>query len=127
MNEKNPVEEILEQNCFAVCGSFKDDSKYAYRILRLLNKKGKKAYPVNPKGGTVSGAVCYKKVEDIDDSVDAVSIVTPPEATEKIVRQCYEKGIKFIWIQPGAESEDAIKYCKEHGIRVVHNTCILMM
>ncbi|NOY06371.1 MAG: CoA-binding protein, partial [Chlorobi bacterium] len=37
-----------------------------------------------------------------------------------------ENGIRRIWMQQGAESEEAIRFCEEHGINVVHGECIMM-
>ena len=50
----------------------------------------------------------------------------PPAETEKVVHEIAEVGIPRVWMQQGAESEDAIRFCEEHGIRVVAGECILM-
>ena len=34
--------------------------------------------------------------------------------------------IKNIWMQQGSEAKDAINFCKDNGIDVVHGECILM-
>ena len=120
------VKDFLKQKRFAVVGSFRNESKYAYRILKTLKEKGYEVYPVNPSLGEVDGLTCYPSVKDIPDSVDVVDIVTPPQITEKIVRECKEKGISKVWIQPGAENKTIIEFCKDNGIKVVHNLCIMM-
>ncbi|MBC7105282.1 MAG: CoA-binding protein, partial [Firmicutes bacterium] len=33
--------------------------------------------------------------------------------------------IERIWLQPGAESEAAIKFCQEQGLKVVHSLCVM--
>jgi len=118
------VKKFLKQKSFAVAGSFRNESKYAYRILTTLKDKGYEVYPVNPSLREVDGLTCYPSVKDIPDSVDVVDIVTPPQITEKIVRECKEKGISKVWIQPGAESKTVIEFCKNNSIEVVHNLCI---
>ena len=35
-------------------------------------------------------------------------------------------GLKRIWLQPGAESEAAIEFCKMYGLKVVHDVCVMM-
>jgi len=52
--------------------------------------------------------------------------VVPPKVTEKIVEECKDLGIKRVWMQPGSESEKAIKFCEEHGINVTYNACFLI-
>ena len=55
-----------------------------------------------------------------------VILVTPPAATLKLVREAAEAGIRRVWIQQGAESDDAVRFCGEAGLAVVHHHCILM-
>ncbi len=55
-----------------------------------------------------------------------VDIVVSPAVTEEIVRQWTELGLKRVWMQPGAESEEAIQFCQEQGIKVVHDTCAMI-
>ena len=122
---QNLIKDFLKQKRFAVIGSFRNESKYAYQILRTLKNKGYEVYPVNPRLKEVDGLTCYHSIKDISEPVDVVDIVTPLAVTEKIVRECKEKGITRVWIQPGAESEDAIKFCKDNGIKVVYNLCVM--
>ena len=121
------IKEFLSQKSFAVVGSFKNETKVAYKIFRVLKQKGYEVYPVNPNVKEVDGEKCYPSILDLPKTVDVVDLVTPPSATEEIVKQCLQKGIKYIWMQPGAESEKAIEFCKENDIKVIYNTCIMMV
>ncbi len=109
-----------------MAGSFRKKSKYAYQILLKLLNKDKQVYPVNPAMNMVEGLKVYKTIRDIPGIPDSASLVTPPRVTEKLVGECYEKGIQNIWMQPGAESENAIQYCKDKEINVISNACILL-
>jgi len=122
---ENLLEEFLSQKTIAVVGSFRNESKFAYKILMHLKNKGYEVYPVNPNLKEVEGIRCYPSIIDLPLVVDLVDIVTPPKVTEEIVKQCLQKGIKRVWIQPGAESELAIKFCKDNNIKVVYNACIM--
>jgi predicted CoA-binding protein len=42
------------------------------------------------------------------------------------VRQAHDLGLKRIWMQPGAESQEAIAFCREHGIEVVYHACAMV-
>jgi len=120
------VKDFLQQKRFAVVGSFRNKEKFAYRILIDLKKKGYEVFPVNPRLGEVEGRVCYKTISDIPYSVDVANIVTPPLVTESILKECLQKGIKRAWIQPGAESQDAIKFCHDNDIKVIHSMCVML-
>lgn len=123
---ENLVKDFLSQKTFAIAGSFRNDSKYAYRILRKLKEKGYKVYPVNPRLKEIDGLICYPSVRDIPVSVDVVNLVTPPQATTGIVRECKDKGITKVWFQPGAQSKEAINFCRENNIKVIHGLCVML-
>ncbi len=122
---KSLVEEFLGKKRFAVVGSFRNETKYAYRILRDLASKGYEVYPVNPNTDKVDGMVCYKSILDIPFDVDVADIVTPPHVTVEILRECLQKGIGMVWLQPGAESEEAIRFCREKNIKCLHSICVM--
>ncbi|MBN1446072.1 MAG: CoA-binding protein [Candidatus Omnitrophica bacterium] len=123
---KNLVKDFLSRKSFAVIGSFRDESKYAYKIMKDLLAKGYEVYPVNPHMSRVEGRVCYKNLSDIPVDIDVADVVTPPAVTEKIVEECLQKGIKRVWLQPGAESEKAIEFCKENNMKVLHSICVML-
>ena len=123
---ENTVKSFLDMRNFAVVGSFKNETKHAYRILKKLLSQGYNVYPVNPGLKEVEGLKCYANIGDIDEQVDVVNLVTPPAKTEKVLIECMNKGIQRIWMQPGAESEKAIKFCKDNNMKVVYGTCVLL-
>jgi len=120
------VKDFLKQKRFAIAGSFKNENKYAYKILKTLIKKGYEAYPVNPRINNVNGIKCYKRISDIPLGVDVVSLVTPSLISEAIVKECAEQAVEKIWLQPGAESEKAIKFCHDNGMNVIHGLCVML-
>ncbi|MFA4991040.1 MAG: CoA-binding protein [Candidatus Omnitrophota bacterium] len=120
------VKDFLRQKRFAVVGSFRDETKYAYKILVDLLKKGYEVFPVNPHLSEIKGRICYRTISDIPYSVDVVNIVTPSIVTEKILKECFQKGIRRVWLQPGAESQAAIRFCNDNGIKVIHGICVML-
>lgn len=123
---QNLIKEFLKQKHFAVVGSFRNESKVAYRILKILRSKGYEVFPVNSRLEEVEGLTCYQRIKDVPKTVDAVDIVTPLIITATIVRECKEKGITRVWLQPGAESEEVIKFCNDNEIKAVFNHCVMV-
>ena len=39
--------------------------------------------------------------------------------------QCVALGLTRVWLQPGAESEEAIRFCQEKGIQVLYGVCVM--
>jgi uncharacterized protein len=120
------IKDFLDQKVFAVVGSFRNESKYAYKIFRDLISQGYEVFPVNPGKSEVEGRKCYKSISDIPVTVDVVNVVTPPVVTEAIIKECLERGIKRVWLQPGAQSQKAIDFCRENNIEVIHDVCVML-
>jgi predicted CoA-binding protein len=55
-----------------------------------------------------------------------VDIVVPPNVTEKVVQEAHRLGLNRVWMQPGAESETAIKWAEARGMEVVHDACAMV-
>jgi predicted CoA-binding protein len=97
-----------------VAGSFRNESKVAYRILKKLKEKGHIVFPVNPGTKEVEGMICYPTVLDIPGPVDVINIVTPPKITEEILKDCKKKGIArshypsglCVWVSEFGQSVD---------------------
>jgi len=120
------VRDFLKQKHFAVVGSFRHEQKYAYQILKSLKNGGHEVYPVNSRFKEIEGLTCYPSVKDIPVVCDVANIVTPPVVTMKIVQECKEKGINRIWLQPGAENQSVIEFCKQNNLEVVYNLCVML-
>lgn len=120
------IEEFINQRVWAVVGSSTDPDKFGHQIFRDLREAGYTVYGVNSRGGRIEGQKLYPTLSDLPERPAVVDIVVPPAVTEEIVRQCAQLGLKRVWMQPGAESEEAIRFCQEHDIKVVHDTCAMI-
>lgn len=117
---------FINKRVWAIVGASHDPAKFGNKIVRDLHNAGYVVYPVNPKGGEIEGVKVYPSLADLPEEPDVVDIVVPPAVTEKVVRQVKELGLPCVWMQPGSESEDAIRFCEENGIAVVHSACAMI-
>ena len=121
------ISDILKKkNIFAVIGVSENKKKYGRKIYFYLKNAGYKVYPVNPKLEEIEGEKCYPSLDKLPKKPNVVSVVVPPNITEKIVEKCKELGIKKVWMQPGSESKKAINFCRDNKIKVIHSACILI-
>jgi len=121
------IEEFLDsKNVFAVIGVSRDPEKYGHKVYKDLKKAGYTVYPINPKAESIDGDKCYNSLRELPERPDVVDIVVPPKITERIIKECKELGIKRVWMQPGSESEEAISFCKENNIEVIHSVCVMV-
>jgi uncharacterized protein len=127
MTEQEQIKQFLTGKRFAVVGASKDRSKYGNKVLRAYLQNDRDAVPVNPGADEVEGLTAYRDLSSVPDDVDAVSIITPPAVTEKVVTQALARGIKQIWMQPGAESSAAIETAQNAGANVIAGgPCLLV-
>jgi len=119
------VKDFFDSKSFAVVGATDNVEKYGYKVFKRLEKTGKPCYPVHPKLSQIDGIKVYASLSDLPVIPEAVNIIVPTSATEKVVEECNKLGIKKVWMQPGAESEKAILYCKDNEIQLIYNDCVL--
>lgn len=120
------INQFLSSTAFAVAGASSNRDKFGNKVLRCYLQHGKKVYPLNPNEKIIEDLPCIDQVANLPADVNSLSIVTPPQITEKIVEQAIAKGIKNIWMQPGAESQAAIQNCEKHDVNVIAGgPCIL--
>ena len=126
--EATRFEAFLASSSFAVVGASTDRSKYGNKVLRCYVQHHRKVYPVNPKAREVEGLQAYPSLAALPEPVPAVSVITPPAATEQVVRKAHAAGVKHVWMQPGAESDDAIRTAEALGMNVIAGgPCLLVV
>ncbi|HLX11333.1 MAG TPA: CoA-binding protein [Bacteroidota bacterium] len=123
----NDVEDFILQTKIAIVGASNDRNKYGNVAYLNLRGKGYTVYPVNPKEQTIEGDKCYASLASLPEKVGGVVIVVPPVVGVRIVQEAYAAGIKRIWFQEGAESDEAVQYCRDHGMSVVTGQCIMVV
>jgi uncharacterized protein len=117
---QQPIKEFMAKKKFAIIGAKDNREKYGYRILQNLKSRGFEVFPVNPRLREIDGTACYASLADIPVVVDVVDFVVPPKVTGEILKECKRLGLNRIWLQPGSESDSAIKYCQDNGMKVAH-------
>lgn len=128
------VHDFLAQKRIAVAGVSRDQSHHPVGnlIYRRLKTTGHEVFAVNPHMQTFQGGRCYPNLRSIPGGVDGVVIITRPEVTEQIVRDCHDAGIRRVWMHQSlakgstSVSADAVEYCRQHDINVIAGACPMM-
>ncbi|MBV5341938.1 MAG: CoA-binding protein [Deltaproteobacteria bacterium] len=128
MKIEEQISQFLASPAFGVVGASTNREKYGNKVLRCFQQSGKKAIPVNPNEPEIEGVPCAATISDLPADVVSISMITPPVVTAKLVPLAIEKGIKNIWMQPGAEHPDAVALCREKGVNVIADgSCVLVV
>lgn len=120
------VQDFLAQKKLAVVGVSRKKSKFGNQVYRDLKRKGYQVFPLNRNADHIDGDACYPSLSVLPAAVDGIVLIVPPEETESIVREAVQMGIRRIWMQQGAESPAAIRFCEDNHINVVYGHCIMM-
>jgi predicted CoA-binding protein len=122
------ITSFLESGPFAVVGASVDRSKYGNKVLRCYQQHGKEVYPINPRAAEVEGLKAYPSLGSLPVQPKAISVITPPAITERVVREAAAAGVKHVWMQPGAESDAAIRSAESLGLSVIAGgPCLLVV
>ena len=122
------IDTFLAVDAFGVVGASSKPHKYGNKVLRCYLQNQRKVVPVNPVEKQIEGLACFASVGDLPGHVASLSIITPPQVTEKVVVQAIARGIKNIWMQPGAESAKAVALCEAAGLNVIADgSCVLVV
>lgn len=120
------IRDFLDQRSIAIVGVSRKGEGFGNAARKELAEKGYHLYLVHPEADMIGDQPCARSIADVADRVGGVLLVTPPAQTEKLVQEAIAAGVRRVWIQQGAESEEAIHACENAGIPVVHHECILM-
>jgi predicted CoA-binding protein len=122
------VQQFLAGDSFAVVGASPNRDKYGNKVLRVYQQNERTAFPVNPNEEEVEGLKAYPDLTSLPQTVHGISIITQPAVTEKVIDEAIQLGIKHVWMQPGAESDKAVRAAEEAGMNVIWGgPCVLVV
>ncbi len=116
------AQDFMSYKNWVVAGDVLNSTKYAFKILNSLKEAGYNVEGVNPKYG---GEEAYKSLKEVPYEIDVIDLCIHPSKGINIVKEGKEVGVKYVLIQPGAESEEIINYCKENGIVAVEGCALV--
>lgn len=126
MVTKDSINKFMSSKSFAIVGVSQNKHKFGNALYKEFKSKGLRVFPVNFKSGIIEGDNCFSDLKSLPEKVEAVIINVKPDSSQAAIMQVEELGIKNIWLQKGAESPEAINYCKEKDINLIHGYCAIM-
>ena len=126
MTTQTTIDSFLAQNTLAIAGVSRSGKGFGNAVLKDLRAKGYDIVPVHPAAEEVGGVRCCRSLAELPREVGGLVLVVPPDQTEALVQQAKNTGINRVWMQQGAESAEAVRFCEENGIDAIHGECIMM-
>lgn len=130
MTSMASVQEFLALHRFAIVGVSRKDTDFSRSLWREFRSRGYDVVPVNPEAKDIDGQHCFAHVADVEPPIEGALVMTPPAASEDIVRECASSGIRRIWLfrggGKGSVSDGAVRFCETNGIAVIPGECPFM-
>ena len=106
------AKDFLTFKNWCVVGDVGNEKKYAYKILNKLNEKGYNVVGVSLKGGEN----IFKSLSEVPYNIEVIDLCINPIKGIEFIKEAKALEINKVLIQPGAESEEVLNFCKENGI-----------
>jgi predicted CoA-binding protein len=100
----------------AVIGASKDRHKYGNKAVRAFARRGYDVVPINPHESTIEGFTAYRSVLDVPGPIDMATVYLHPEAGLEVIEDVARKGIREVWLNPGAESPAIVARARALGL-----------
>ena len=94
-------------------------------VMKYLQVKGYKVYPVNPDalGQEIHGEKVYASVTDLPEKIDMVDIFRLPWKVAPVVDEAIALGVPYIWMQLKVINEEAAAKAEAAGATVIMDRC----
>ncbi|HXH06026.1 MAG TPA: CoA-binding protein [Vicinamibacterales bacterium] len=103
----------------AVIGASNDRRKFGNKAVRAFLARGYTVVPVNTHEREIEGLPAYASVLDIPGRVDRATVYVPPEAGLRVVEEIARKGIREVWLNPGADADEVVTRARALGLQTV--------
>lgn len=117
---------LSETRTVALVGaSPRGEKRASWRVMRFLQQRGYKVYPVNPDavGQEIHGEKVYARLRDIAVPIDMVDVFRRPSQVAPVVDDAIAVGAKFIWMQLDVIDEAAAAKAEAAGLTVIMDRC----
>ena len=109
----------------AMVGASPNWNRPSYFVMKYLQSKGFKVYPVNPRaaGEEILGEAVYASLDDLPETVDMVDVFRSSEAAGPITDDAVKHRAKTVWMQLAVRNDEAAARAEAAGLNVVMNRC----
>jgi len=120
--KKPALDHIFHPETIAIAGVSDDTAGFnaGKNFLNILLDAGYrgKIYPLNPKGGRVSGLKIYTSLEDIPGSVDYIISAVPARYAPELMADCIAKKVKLVHFFSAGFSESGEEEGKQLELQI---------
>ncbi len=109
----------------AVIGASKNRQKFGNRALRAFERQGFTVIAINPNEAEVEGHKTYASVLDVPGTIDMATVYVPPRHGVRVIEQLAQKGVREVWLNPGADAPEVVARARELGLNTIQACSII--
>ena len=98
-------------------GASADRKKFGNKALRAFRAQGYTVIPINPHETASRGSAPTPACLDYPGPIDEATVYVPPAMGLRVVDEIARKGIKTVWLNPGADAEEVIARARALGLQ----------
>ena len=103
----------------AILGASKRRDKFGNKAVRAFAQKGWQVYPVNPHETSIEGLPVFASIAEVPVRPNLISVYVPPSVLLEELPRIAARGCDELWINPGAESPEAVAAAEALGLNVI--------
>ena len=126
LRDDDEIAELLTSaRTIAIVGASDRPDRASNGVMKFLQSRGYKVFPVNPTitGEHIHGEYVWRELAQIGEPIDIVDIFRNSEAAGEAVDQAIAVGAKAVWMQLGVINPEAADRAEAAGLKVVMNRC----
>ena len=128
---ESQIDQIVKQAKTVAVYGMQDEAhgdRPAFLIPQMLQHRGMKLYPVNPKIQSSLGEKAFASLKDLPVKADILDVFRRsdaiPELAEEILALPEDKRPRVIWLQTGITHPAAEASLEKAGFQVVSDACL---
>jgi hypothetical protein len=107
-------------------GASPKPERYAHRALLALTARGHRVVPVHPVHASVEGIPCVKRLEDVCEKIDTVTLYVGPDTSTPLTDALIRLRPGRVIFNPGTENPPLERRLQEARIPTLR-ACTLVM
>ncbi|HZS13934.1 MAG TPA: CoA-binding protein [Candidatus Dormibacteraeota bacterium] len=130
MPDLTTVTDFLAQPRLAFAGASRDSKQFANTVYRELRNHGHTMLPIHPEADAIEGDAAVPSPAALAGTVGGIVVMLKRDDALRATREAVDAGVPRVWLHQGvgasSVSDEAVQYCRDHGVAVVDGACPLM-
>lgn len=124
-DDEEIAELLTSARTIAMVGASDRPDRASNGVMKFLQGRGYKVFPVNPTitGEHVHGEYVWRELGQIGEPIDIVDIFRNSKAAGDAVDDAIAVGAKAVWMQLGVINPEAAERAEAAGLKVVMDRC----